>query len=120
VVIFQGAAVLAGCRDAAEQRPQMFRVMGVSSPKMKTWLKALFLGCTSEGGCLALLLGFGHVGPCGPSNLLGVLFFVYMMPTFYVCDVLHIEDPWSWIPAVILHTAFWSFVWYGVLKLRSA
>jgi hypothetical protein len=86
---------------------------------MKAFLKPILLGVASEAGCLGLLMGFGSVGPCGPSNLLGALFFVYMMPAFYVCDVLHIADPWSWIPAILLHTTLWTFAWLGILRFTS-
>ena len=45
---------------------------------MKALLKPILLGAVSEAGSLGLLMGFGSVGPCGPSNLLGALFFVML------------------------------------------
>jgi hypothetical protein len=64
-------------------------------------------------------MGFGSVGPCGPSNLLGALFFVYMMPACYVSDVLHMGDIWTWITAIILHTTLWSLAWLGILRFTG-
>lgn len=82
---------------------------------MKPFGKALVLAAATEAAVLVALFAFAGIGPCGPSNLAGELFLFYMMPGFWICEALHIGDPWIWLPAVILQTAFWFFVWLGFL-----
>lgn len=83
---------------------------------MKLLPKAILLGFVSEAVCLGLLIGFSRIGPCGPSNLAGALFFPYMTPGLYVAECLHISDPWTWIPTIVVHTIIWSCVWFGLLR----
>ena len=84
---------------------------------MKIWPRAIVWAVVTEVTCLVILLRFARGGMCSPGNFLDHLFQAYLRPAFYVCELLHVPDAWSWLVVILLQTACWTGVWFGILKL---